>query len=119
MSEEHDFLIDRSAAFERALGERDTEHYLLRLYVAGLSPRSQQAIANLKMVCEEHLEGRYELEVIDIYRSPALAADEQIIAVPTLLKVLPAPLRKVIGDLSDKEKLLFGLDLKPKRPAGN
>jgi circadian clock protein KaiB len=106
--------VDRSAEFERAVGEGDEQRYVLRLYVAGLSPRSQRAVARIKAVCEEHLSGRYELEVVDIYRKPALAVDEQIVAVPTLLKLFPLPLRKVIGDLSNQEKLLFGLDLKPR-----
>ncbi|CAK0763695.1 circadian clock protein KaiB [Gammaproteobacteria bacterium] len=112
--------LDRSAEFESALAEAaeagDAQCYILRLYVAGLSPRSQQALSNIKKVCEEHLAGRYELEVIDIYRKPTLAVDEQIMAVPTLLKQFPPPLRRVIGDLSNQEMLLFGLDLKPREP---
>jgi len=101
--------------FERASREQD-QQYLLRLYVAGLSPRSLQALDNIKHVCDEHLAGRYELEVIDIYTKRTLAADEQVVAVPTLIKQFPLPLRRIIGDLSDKEKLLFGLDLKLKQP---
>jgi circadian clock protein KaiB len=76
--------------------------------------RSMRAIENLKEICEEHLQGRYDLEVIDIYQKPALAKDEQIVALPTLIKKLPLPLRRVIGDLSDTEHVLFGLDIRPK-----
>jgi circadian clock protein KaiB len=88
--------------------------YLLRLYVAGTTPRSTKAIANLKSICEEHLADRYDLEVIDIYQQPALGKGEQIIAVPTLIKKLPLPMRKLIGDMSDMEKVLFGLDIRKK-----
>ena len=88
--------------------------YVLRLYIAGVSLRSSRAVENIKRICEEHLKGRYELEVIDIYQNPVLAQGEQIIAVPTLIKKLPPPLRKFIGDLTDTEKILLGLDLKPK-----
>ncbi len=86
--------------------------YLLRLFVAGLTPRSQRAIANLKSICELHLAGRYRIEVIDLYQSPQLAHDEQIIATPTLLKVRPVPSQRVIGDLSQVDKVLHGLDIK-------
>ena len=99
---------------EDALKERETGHYVLRLYVAGLNRISLRAIENLKKICEENLEGRYELEVIDIYQQPVLAQGEQIIATPTLIKQLPLPLRRFIGDLSQTEKILVGLDLKPK-----
>jgi circadian clock protein KaiB len=97
-----------------ALKARETGHYILRLYVAGLSTISLRAIENLKKICAENLEGRYELEVIDIYQQPVLAQGEQIIATPTLIKQLPLPLRRFIGDLSQTEKILVGLDLKPK-----
>ncbi|MDZ4805786.1 MAG: circadian clock KaiB family protein [Candidatus Eisenbacteria bacterium] len=90
------------------------DRYILRLYVTGMTPRSTQAFAAIKAVCEEHLHGRYDLEVIDIYQHPQLAKDEQIVAVPTLVKKLPAPLRRLIGDLSDMERVLFGLDLRHK-----
>jgi circadian clock protein KaiB len=89
--------------------------YVLRLYVTGLTPRSLRAITNIKEICEEHLKGRYDLQVIDIYQQPVLARGEQIIAVPTLIKKLPPPLRRIIGDLSDRERVLIGLDLKPNR----
>jgi circadian clock protein KaiB len=98
---------------EDALKERETGHYVLRLYVAGLNRKSLRAIENLKKICEEHLQGRYELEVIDIYQQPVLAQGEQIIAVPTLIKQLPPPLRRFIGDMSKTEKILVGLDLIP------
>jgi circadian clock protein KaiB len=101
--------------FERALEAADTQNYVLRLYVTGMTPRSQAAIENIKAACEAHLKGRYSLEIVDIYRHPALAADEQIIAAPTLVKKLPLPLRRMVGDLSDKERVLFGLDLRPKQ----
>lgn len=88
---------------------------MLRLYIAGVSLRSSHAIANIKKICEEHLKGRYELEVIDIYQNPDLAKSAQVIAAPTLIKSLPPPLRKFIGDLHDTERILIGLDLKLKK----
>ena len=91
--------------------------YVLRLYIAGTSERSTEAIQNAKHVCEEHLAGRYDLEVIDIFQQPALARDDQILAVPTLIKKLPSPLRRFIGDLSNRDVILFGLDLKRRPPA--
>ena len=98
--------------FEESLEGRPRAEYVLHLYVTGMTPRSASAIENLKQICEEHLDGRYTLEVTDIYQYPQLARDEQIIAAPTLIKELPLPLRRIIGDLSDREKVLFGLDLK-------
>lgn len=89
--------------------------YILRLYVAGINPRSEAAIRTITEICEKHLEGRYELEVIDIYQQPSLAKNEQIIAVPTLIKELPTPLRRYIGNLTDKDRILVGLDIKPKK----
>ncbi len=91
------------------------EKYILRLYVTGATSHSRRAILNLNAICSEHLQGRYDLQVIDIHQKPKLAKDEQIVAAPTLIKKLPAPLRKVIGDLSDHEAVLIGLDLKAKR----
>jgi len=85
--------------------------FKLRLFVTGSTYRSQQAIQNIRQICEEHLEGQYELEVIDIYQAPEQAREHQIMAVPTLLKELPLPLRKIVGDLSEKEKVLEGLDI--------
>lgn len=88
--------------------------YILRLYVAGKSPKSVNAIANLKKICEENLPGRYELEVIDLYQQPQLAQGEQIIALPTLIRKLPPPLRRIIGDMSNTERVLVGLDIRKK-----
>ncbi|WAR45201.1 circadian clock KaiB family protein [Methylomonas rapida] len=84
----------------------------LRLYVAGQSPKALAAFSNLKRICEEHLEGRYRIEVIDLLQNPQLAADEQIFALPTLVRKLPQPIRKIIGDLSNTERVLVGLDLR-------
>ena len=89
--------------------------YVLRLYVSGTTPKSLRAIVNVKKICEEHLKGRYELQVIDIYQQPVLAKGEQIIAAPTLIKKLPLPLRKLIGDMSSIERVLLGLDLRPEK----
>jgi circadian clock protein KaiB len=86
--------------------------YQLRLYVSGFTPRSQRAIDNLRNICERHLPGRYRIEVVDLYKSPGLAQDEQIIAIPTLVKVRPFPQRRVIGDLSNVDRVLRALDLK-------
>jgi circadian clock protein KaiB len=94
------------------LERRPAEPYLLRLYVTGMTPRSAEAIARIKAICEEHLAGRYDLEVIDIYQHPTLAKGEQIVATPTLIKKLPLPLRRIVGDLSNKERVLLGLDLR-------
>jgi circadian clock protein KaiB len=88
--------------------------YVLRLFIAGTTPKSSRAVANIKEICERDLEDRYDLEVVDIYQQPALAKGEQVIAAPMLIKKLPLPLRKFIGDLSDTERLLVGLDLRPK-----
>lgn len=85
---------------------------MLRLFVTGMTPRSTQAVENVRRICEEHLEGRYDLQVIDIYQQPTLAKGEQIIATPTLIRKLPLPLRRVIGDLSNTERVLRGLDIK-------
>lgn len=95
-----------------ALRAAASTRYILILYIAGQSPRSVSAIANIKEICEEHLQGRYQLEVIDLYQQPQLALGEQIIAVPTLLRKLPTPLRRIIGDLSNTERVLVGLDLR-------
>jgi circadian clock protein KaiB len=91
---------------------RKRDLYVLRLYVAGLTSRSRTAIANITSICEEHLHGRYDLEVIDVFQRPVLAREEQIVATPTLVKKLPNPLRRLIGDLSEKDKVLVGLDLR-------
>jgi circadian clock protein KaiB len=88
----------------------------LRLYVAGQTPRSIAAFGNLKRICEEHLHGRYHIEVINLIENPKLARDDQIVAIPTLVRKLPDPIRKIIGDLSDTERTLVGLQLRPRRP---
>jgi circadian clock protein KaiB len=88
-------------------------YYNLRLYVAGQTPKSLAAIANLKQICEEHLAGRYTIEVVDLLVSPQLAAGDQILAVPTLVRRLPPPIKRVIGNLSDTERVLVGLDIRP------
>ncbi|KAF0233462.1 MAG: putative thioredoxin-like [Desulfovibrionaceae bacterium] len=105
---------NRAADFEKALKARDQQKYVLRLYVAGMTPRSMQAISSIKSICEEHLLGRYEIEVIDIYQQPGLAKEQQVLAAPTLIKTLPLPLRKFIGTLSDRERILTSLDIVPK-----
>ena len=110
---------DRTEAFEKALRSNDEEITILKLYVTGTTPRSVRAIANIKRICEEHLQGRYRLEIVDIYQQPELAAKEQLVVAPTLIRKLPPPLRTFIGDLSQTEKILVGLDVraKPKKPA--
>ena len=100
---------------DQAASRPSQEHYVLRLYVTGMTPRSTRAVENVRAICEQHLQGRYDLEVIDIYQQPILAKGEQIIAAPTLIKKLPLPLRRVIGDLSNTERVLVGLDLRPRQ----
>ena len=102
-----------SGVFEDALkaGAFRRAKYILRLYVTGSSARSLRAVSNLKKLCEEHLSDDYDLEIIDIYKDPSAARDEQIIAAPTLVKTLPSPLRKFVGDLSNTQKILAGLDI--------
>lgn len=107
------------ADFEKAAKATDGAwQYVLRLYVAGINPRSSAAIRSITEICEEHLKGRYDLEIIDIYQQPTLSKGEQIIAAPTLIKKLPLPLRRFIGNLSDKERILVGLDLRTKKDTG-
>jgi len=106
---------DTTKVFETSLVQtQPAEHYVLCLYVTGMTPRSTAAFAAIKAICEEHLEGRYELEVVDIYQHPALAKNEQIVAAPTLVKKLPTPLRHLVGNLSEKERVLVGLNLRRK-----
>ena len=90
----------------------DSDFYDLRLYVAGQTPKSVAAIANLKRFCEEHLEGKYRIEVVDLVQDPKLARSDQILAIPTLVRRLPEPIRKIIGDLSNSERVLVGLDVR-------
>jgi circadian clock protein KaiB len=109
---------DELAALTEARARRVEPRYVLRLYVTGTTPHSSRAIVNLRQICEQHLQGRYELEVIDITQHPTLAAEEQIVAAPTLIKTLPLPLRRFIGDLSQTDRILLGLDLRPAGQAG-
>ena len=105
-------IADTTEQFAKAVSRMGEGEYVLCLYVAGMTPNSARAISNLKKICEEHLAGQYDLNVIDIYRRPTLAKGEQIIAAPTLIKKLPLPMRKLIGDMSDKGKVLVGLDIR-------
>ncbi len=107
-------IHDQTESFEKTLKDSQDSKYMLRLYIAGATPKSTQSIMSIKRICEEHLKGRYELEVIDIYQQPVLARGEQIIATPTLVKKLPLPLRRFIGDMADAERILVGLDLRLK-----
>ncbi len=100
--------------FEKTAAKIVKAKYVLRLYVTGMTPKSTRAITNVQKLCETYLAGRYELEVVDIYQQPKLAKGEQIIATPTLIKKLPLPLRKLIGDMSDTERFLVGIDLQSK-----
>ncbi|MEN6617624.1 MAG: circadian clock KaiB family protein [Syntrophorhabdus sp.] len=106
-------IRDSKAEFESAVkaAAKSDKKYILRLYVTGMTSKSTHAIQNVKKICEDHLKGRYELEVIDISQQPVLARGEQIIATPTLIKQLPEPLRRFIGDMADTEKILLGLDV--------
>ena len=100
--------------FEESLKKAGKESYVLRLYVSGMTPKSLRAVANVKKICEEELSGRYVLEVVDIYQQPELAKQAEIVATPTLIKKLPLPLRRLVGNMANKEKVLVGLDLRPK-----
>ncbi len=93
---------------------QDNQQWVLRLYTAGQTPKSIAAFQNLKRICEEHLPGRYQIEVIDLLKNPRLAKEDQIVAIPTLVRKLPDPLRKIIGDLSDEDRTLVGLQLRPR-----
>jgi circadian clock protein KaiB len=111
---------DDAKAFDEALGPQgQAEHYVLRLFVTGSTARSARAIQNIRALCEEKLHGRYDLEVIDIYQHPERLKPEQIIVTPTLVKKLPLPFRRIIGDLSDKERVLAGLDIVPRAEEGH
>jgi circadian clock protein KaiB len=115
LSTKKEDLKDSTQDFEKAAQKTSEEKYVLRLFVAGMSPRSVRAIENIRKICEENLKGRYELEVIDVYQQPEYAKKEQLLAAPTLIKKLPLPLRRFIGDMSDRERILVGLDLVPKK----
>jgi len=106
---------DVTDTYEQALKQKKTEHYVLRLYIAGNNPRSQMAVENVKKICEENLKGRYDLEIIDIYQDQTKNPVDLILAAPTLIKKLPLPLRRVIGDMTQKDKVLVGLDLVPRQ----
>lgn len=103
-------------SFERgiAIPSPARDAYSLRLYVAGQTPKSVLAFRNLKQICEDHLQGRYDIEIIDLLENPQLARGDQILAVPTLVRRLPEPIKKIIGDLSNTERVLVGLDLRPR-----
>ena len=111
---DHAIEPDEQTAPSGANGERET--WELRLYIAGQTPKSVAAFANLKRLCEEHLPGRYEIEVIDLMQHPQLAAGDQIVAIPTLVRKLPEPLRRIVDDLSNTERTLVGLQLRPAKP---
>jgi circadian clock protein KaiB len=106
---------DSAALFEKRAKRAGRQKYVLRLYVTGMTPRSLRAIQKIKTLCEENLRDRYDLEVIDIYQKPSLAKGEQIIAAPTLVRKLPLPLRRFIGDMADLDRVLLGMDLQEKR----
>jgi circadian clock protein KaiB len=103
---------DPQVQIEQAEKDRQSQKYIFRLYVSGMTPRSTRAIENIRKLSDEYLKDRYELEVVDIYKHPEAARDVQVIAAPTLIKELPLPLRRFIGDLSDSEKILVGLEIK-------
>ena len=107
--------MKKSAAKGTARKKPVTDEWILRLYVAGQTARAVAALRNLEAICEEHLAGRYRIEVIDLLKQPQLARGDQIVAVPTLVRHLPAPMKKIIGDLSNEERVLVGLDLRPRR----
>ncbi|KMQ49518.1 circadian clock protein KaiB [Chitinispirillum alkaliphilum] len=100
--------------FEEAIKNEDKRRFTLRLFVTGITPKSIEAINQVRSLCEEHLKGRYELEVIDLYKQPKEARTDQIFAAPTLVKLLPLPVRKIVGDMTKEEKLLAGLDIEIK-----
>jgi len=107
------YATSDAALLEKAARQVKRQKYVLRLYIAGLTPRSREALRAVSEICQQELAGRCDLEVIDLYQHPTLAQGEQIVAVPTLIKKLPLPLRRFIGSMVDKEKILVGLDLRP------
>jgi circadian clock protein KaiB len=107
----------KKVAKKKAASPDDLDSWQLRLYVAGQTPKSLTAFANLKRLCEEHLAGRYEIEVIDLMKKPQLAQNDQILAIPTLVRKLPEPIKRIIGDLSNLERVMVGMDLKPITPS--
>lgn len=110
-----DAITVRCSEDRAATVSLDSKAYVLRLYVAGQTPKSVLAFTNLKQICEDHLQGRYEIEIIDLLKNPQLARGDQILAVPTLVRRLPEPVKKIIGDLSNTERVLVGLDLQERQ----
>ncbi|RCJ18341.1 circadian clock protein KaiB [Nostoc sp. ATCC 43529] len=106
-----EMIIESTAEFEKLLAKKDLEKYVLRLYIAGNSLRSMRAIAMLKKICEKYLAGHYEIEIIDIYQQPEVLEKDHVFAVPTLIKELPPPLQKLIGDLTNVDKVIVALDI--------
>jgi circadian clock protein KaiB len=107
--------VEKSKPGARPRAKRTPKEYQLRLYVAGQTPKSLAAFANLKKICEEHLAGQYHIEVVDLLKKPQLASGDQILAIPTLVRKLPEPIKKIIGDLSNTERVLVGLDLREQK----
>ena len=112
MKEKKTKIRSATEEFDQNVADKSPDKYMLSLYITGSTSRSVLAISNLKKICEEYLEGKYELEVIDLYQNPLIAREEQIIAAPTLIKKLPLPFRRIIGDMSNEKKVLMGLDLR-------
>lgn len=106
---------DVTDEYERLLREKNSARYVLRLYIAGNSARSQVAVDNVRKICDEHLKGRFDLEVIDIYQDNTMIPDDLVLAAPTLIRQLPLPLRRIIGDMTNKDRVLVGLDLVPRQ----
>jgi circadian clock protein KaiB len=106
----------KQSVAKRGAGKVEAKAWRLRLYVAGRTPKSVTALANLKQICEEHLKGRYTIEVVDLLKTPQLARGDQIVAIPTLVRDLPQPIRKIVGDLSNVDRTLIGLQLRPEGP---
>ncbi len=106
---------DVTDEYERLLQEKSSARYVLRLYIAGNSARSQVAVDNVRKICDEHLQGRFDLEVIDIYQDNIMMPDDLVLAAPTLIRHLPLPLRRIIGDMTNKDRVLVGLDLIPRQ----
>jgi len=112
MKEKEKKIKNATEKFEMTATDKSQDKYMLSLYITGSTNRSVLAITNLKKICEEYLQGKYELKVIDLYKKPYLAKEKQIIAAPTLIKKLPLPFRRIIGDMSNEEKVLMGLDVR-------
>ena len=107
-------MTEKKKPSTEELGLKDSEFWELRLYVAGQTPNSIRAFSNLQKICDEHLHGKYKIEVIDLIKNPQLAAGDQILAIPTLVRKLPEPIKKIIGDLSNTDRVLVGLDIRSK-----